>query len=148
MTAKLLDGWNEIEKALNELLDLEGEGKETANALRRAGRKAMQPVLEAAIDKAPEDSGNLKSNIKMTAKVGKTKKQQSAVTVQVGTNRKAKYALHQEYGTSEIEAQPFLRPALAENSDKVLTGLESELKTELDKSVKKIQRKMKKGGSS
>lgn len=148
MTAKLLDGWADIEKALNELLDLDGEGKETANALRRAGRKAMQPVLEAAIDKAPEDSGNLKQNIKMTAKVNKTKKNKPAVTVQVGTTRKAKYAIHQEYGTSEIEAQPFLRPALAENADQVLTDLQREAKTELDKSVRKIERKLKKGGNS
>lgn len=148
MTTKLLDGWGDIEKSLNELLDLDGTGKETANALRRAGRKAMQPVLEAAIDKAPRDTGNLKENIKITAKVGKTKKQHSAVTVQVGTTSKAKYALHQEYGTSEIEAQPFLRPALAENADTVLTELEREAKIALDKTVRKVQRKIKKGSNS
>lgn len=148
MEAKFLDGWDDIENALDELLDLDGTGKETANALRRAGRKAMQPVLEAAIDKAPKDTGNLKANIKITAKVGHTKKQKSAISVLVGTTSKAKYALHQEYGTSEIEAQPFLRPALAENADAVVLGFEREARLALTKSIKKIQRKLKKGGNS
>jgi len=135
----LLDQWGDVEDMLKEILDM--DSKEGANSVRRAAREAMQPVLEDAIADAPQDTGNLKENIKMTAKLGRKKSDKSAVTVQVGTTRKAKYAIHQEYGTSEIEAQPFLRPALQKNEEKVVDGLKGSLSRNLEKSIKKVQRR-------
>ena len=55
-------GLKELDKALN-ALDLDLRTK----AAREAGRNAMRPVLEAARQNVPVDTGALKSGIKLSA---------------------------------------------------------------------------------
>ena len=57
---------------------------------------------------SPVDTGNLRNSI--TYKV-------SADDGKVGTN--VHYAIHQEYGTKKMSAQPFLRPALDRNRETI-----------------------------
>ena len=61
-----------------------------------------------AVPLAPVDTGNLRDSItyKVDGDEGK-----------VGTN--VEYAIHQEYGTKKMSAQPFLRPALDKNREKL-----------------------------
>ena len=112
---------------------------------------AAEPITNAAISNAPDLSGNLRQNIKQeTLKIGDT-----FITVGIGPDDdEAWYARFVEFGTGphriernaarglEIEnddifasnadhpgakSQPFLRPALDENSDKVIDSIKKEV---------------------
>jgi len=93
-------------------------------------------VNNAAKVKAPYKTGTLRRSIHVGGHVGKSAPdfapndvagtysdvggkeiKPHSVTLLVGTN--VEYAVHQEYGTSKMTGQPFLRPALAENEKAV-----------------------------
>ena len=67
-------------------------------------------VERAAKDLSPEDTANLKNSINY--KVDKSDK-----AVRIGTN--VDYAIFQEKGTINMEAQPFLTPALENNINQI-----------------------------
>ena len=149
-----VEGLKELETALLEL------GAELGyKTLRTAGRKAMKPVLDSAIQGAGEDSGDMKRAMAISAKKGRGARGrggETAVEIMVGATRgtireigadgtKTSRKLNnmnqkvaaQEYGTVNQTADPFLRPALASNADRVLTMFGAELKTAIDKAAKK-----------
>lgn len=70
---------------------------------------------------APVDTGVLRSSIKGNAKDHEVK-------------TKTKYAVHQEFGTSRMKAQPFMRPAL-KKEEKNLT---KDIKKHITKELKKL----------
>ena len=77
---------------------------------KRGGLEAASLIVEAdATLRAPVDTGNLRSSI--------THKVVSDEEARVGTN--VDYAPWVEGGTSKMAAQPFLRPALDENENRV-----------------------------
>ncbi|SIQ13788.1 HK97-gp10 family putative phage morphogenesis protein [Marinobacterium stanieri] len=142
-----VQGMAELEEAL---LDL---GAETGfKTLRSAGRKAMEPVLIAATIGANRDSGDLKDSMAISSRKGKGGNR--AVDIDVGPTKKkaakseggrelsgvAHKAIAQEYGTSDQEAEPFLRPALDQNVDRVLDLFGSELGKAIARAVKKANR--------
>jgi HK97 gp10 family phage protein len=132
-----------------QLLEL---GAELAQkTLAKAARKAFLPVLNAAIAKVPVDTGLTRDNIKIT--VAKPKKGDSVVVVGL---RIAKAAPRQradgsmakspdfrwhfiELGVAAhgIAARPFLRPALDENADQVVSSLKEELEKAISQALKK-----------
>lgn len=67
---------------------------------------AAEAIAEAARGLVPVDTGALKKSIESSTRRGSRGLQEGKVTVG------AKYALHVEYGTSKMAAQPYLRPAL------------------------------------
>jgi HK97 gp10 family phage protein len=76
---------------------------------KAARERAVQAVAKAALDiegqaKAvvPVDTGNLKNSIQ-------TEPGDSDLTKYVGPH--TEYAVHVEYGTSRMRAQPYMRPA-------------------------------------
>jgi len=78
--------------------------------------KLLQIGLEiegAAKRKCPVDTGRLRASINT--------KQQKGNTIQVGTN--VEYAPYVEYGTEDMKAQPFLRPAFDEILNKYKGGV-------------------------
>ena len=150
-----VEGLAELEKAL---LDLGAElGYKT---LRTAGRKAMKPVLDSAIAGANEETGDLKAAHAISAKKGRGargKGGDTAVEIHVGPTRRSvvqkgadgsksrnklagvsQKAIAQEFGTANQQAEPFLRPALSQNADKVLSQFSKELATAIDKAAKKV----------
>jgi len=152
-----VEGLAELDKALAEL------GAEMGyKTLRTAGRKAMQPVLQAAILGANEDTGELKKSIAITVKKGRGargKGGDTAADISVGATRKSiteraedgtrqrrelnminVKAIAQEYGTVKQKAQPFLRPALANNVNQVLSNLSTELAAAIEKAAKKVKK--------
>jgi HK97 gp10 family phage protein len=139
-----IEGLKELEKAL---LDLGPElGFKT---LRSAGREAMKPVLASAQKNVHVDSGDTHDALAISAKKGKgntsvfinvgatktkaTKKQGGRKFVNV--NQKV---IAQEFGTKKQEADPFLRPALENNANKVLSGLKNSLADKIEKAAKKL----------
>jgi HK97 gp10 family phage protein len=73
---------------------------------------------DIAKEDVPEDTGVLASSIKMTKKISS----ESFILYEIDCD--AEYAISVEYGTENMEAQPFLRPAL----DKVRGDLKLEIK--------------------
>ena len=152
-----VQGLRELEQQLTAL------GAETGVAtLRRAGRKAMEPVKEAAIAGAGEDSGDTKKAITISTSRKRNAKSR-AINIRVGatkrivvdidsegnkTKRRVEHVAHaviaQEFGTSKQDADPFLRPALEDNAELVL----STFKTELGKAITRAMRKQQSGNGS
>jgi HK97 gp10 family phage protein len=142
----LAEGLKDLEKDLVALGA--NEGRKT---LTRAARKAFTPVLEAAQANAPADTGLLRDNIKIVAQ--KPKDGDGVVTVglriakaKTGAPDSTRPLNYQsphwrwhfiEGGTSTQPARPFLRPALDANAEKVVGDLRGELRTAIDRVLKK-----------
>ena len=112
-------------------------------------------VVNSAKEKAPYKTGTLRRSIHVGGHVGKSApdfvpndvggtysdvggkeiKPHSA-TLLVGTN--VSYATHQEYGTSKMAGQPFLRPALAENEKAVQKEIGDAVKVLIRKALSGI----------
>ena len=148
-----VEGLKELQRALNEL-----EDKTSIKVLRKAGRKAMKPVLEDAKAGAGKDSGGLVASLRITTKrkkrsdrdlfidVGPTKSIGADSESRKKTRQSALLkALAQEYGNREDksgggqEARPFLRPALDRNSGVVIAIFKSELTKAIDKALKGVK---------
>ncbi len=142
-----VQGLAELEEAL---LDL---GAETGfKTLRTAGRKAMEPVLIAATIGANRDSGDLKDAMAISTRKGKGGDR--AVNIDVGPTKKkaakseggrvlagiGQKAIAQEFGNSHQQAEPFLRPSLDQNVDRVVDTLATELGKGIDRAVQKANR--------
>lgn len=147
MTAKV-KGLKELEAQIKSL------GTELAGkALTQAGREAFKPVLEAAKAMAPEDSGELRSSLRLgTAKL---KGGGVAVGVVIGGGARAKQAKvaaaafgerhfpaarrwhFAEFGTSKHSARPFLRPAMDSQAEGTVERLKPALQKAIARAVKK-----------
>jgi HK97 gp10 family phage protein len=70
-----------------------------------------EEVFKTAKEEVPVDTGNLRSTIEIILKDAKD----SFLKAFVGT-QKTTYAAYQEFGTSIMDAQPYLRPALKKHA--------------------------------
>lgn len=80
-------------------------------------------VWDTAWDEVPVDTGNLRSTLEITLK----KQALRIVKGLVGTN-KTTYAGYQEFGTSLMGAQPYLRPALRQHAEDFVRECERVIK--------------------
>lgn len=133
-----------------------GDELTQAKTLRSAARKAFAPVLESAKAKVPKASGNLHDSIHMGTALPKSG--DSVVAVGLVITNKAKkgratsenrdgprdpyYWLFVEKGTAHHAAQPFVRPALDENAQVVVTAFAKEF----EKGIKRAAKKKAKAG--
>jgi HK97 gp10 family phage protein len=83
---------------------------------------------ESAPDFTPNEKEGTYSDI------GGKKVTSHSATLLVGTN--LEYAKYQEYGTSKMAAQPFLRPALDEEKENVKNEIAVALKVLIKKAIK------------
>ena len=119
-----------LEKRLNDVAD-----KVAKKALRGAVRKGMNKVRKVARENAPEDTGLLDENFALM-----TRTRMSEVIAKIGIRGGARendttpfYFRFVELGTKDVQARPFMRPALENNAQAVLDTVVEELKTALDK---------------
>lgn len=101
--------------AVDEMLD---EVNPASGDMDEKLEEAARLVEADAMRMAPVDTGRLKNSIHSRPK-------ERGKSWVVGSN--VKYAPYQEYGTSKMPAQPYLRPALQKNKPKIksiLTGSE------------------------
>lgn len=120
----------ELEKRLNAVADSIAK-----KALRSAARKAMNAVRQEARDNAPEETGLLDKNFGLL-----TRAKDGEVSAKVGIRGGAKendstpfYFRFLEFGTQDMQARPFLRPALENNAEAVIQTVADELRKALDK---------------
>lgn len=160
-----LEGFKELDRALGELPKRTGK-----NALRRTLRKAAEPILGEMKSAAPKDTGRMVSKIaesgKLTAnerngdvaefigigedgqKVFGKQAARNAVTIHVGATGKKQNSpvpMWVEFGTAEMPANPFMRPAWESNKNKALNIIKVELKGEIEKAAKRYAKKLAKG---
>lgn len=148
-TSYKLTGFAELEKALVEELP-----KATAkNVLKRAGIAAMKPVEERARQLAPVDDGQLRDSI--TTKQARAKRQRGSVKfdassgVEIVTGPTGRQeggnAAFQEFGTVNMPANPFMRPAIDSSAQEVIADVRKELEAQIEKARKRIARKAARG---
>ena len=92
--------------------------KEARPALTKALIRAGHMVEKDAKGKCPVRTGRLRSSI--------TTEKKTWDEIHIGTN--VVYGPFVEYGTRFMRAQPYLRPALAENQKKITDSVVSEVK--------------------
>ena len=155
MSAEInIGGMEDVQAKIRRL----GNARFTRNAATRAARKSMRIVRDAAragaksIDN-PETSEKIWKNISIAS--GKSR-DKSVVRMRVGvrggaavngrSNRPALAALpggdttdwrFPEFGTEHQAAQPFMRPALANNIQQVTESFSKNFSDELDKELAK-----------
>jgi HK97 gp10 family phage protein len=145
-----VEGFDELFVAMDELAKEIGQTK-TDNIWKKALGYAFVPVLESAKSLAPTDTGQLKEGIYMKvarptsrdkgsssyegesfmARVTSSAKRNDS-KLNIVINKKGKerkiysnrpVGLAAEFGTADTAAQPYLRPSLESNADRVISRL-------------------------
>lgn len=141
------EGFAEIERELTKLSKTAGKG-----VLRRALKKAGEPLAEAMRSRAPRDSDTLKNSIDVSTKLSRRQRSQhrkmfkddrAAVEVFVGAGALPQ-AHTQEFGTVFVRAQPFARPAWDAERVGLLDRLGKHTREELNKAIARALRRAKK----
>lgn len=150
-----VEGLRELDKALSELPKATGR-----NVLRRAGRKALEPIVEDARGMAPSDTGRLREEMTVSTRLSK---RQAALHRKMVKDSKASIEMFAgagysrvahllEFGTAQrfhksgkstgaVSPRPFMRPAWDAGKEKVLETFKTELWTEISKAAARLARK-------
>lgn len=122
-------------------------------AVKAAGTRAMRIVRDSARAKAktlndPETASTIHKEIQ-TRVDNKAGKREGGVVVKVGVRGGARPVKGNEdtghwrlleFGTSQMAAQPFMRPALSENVQAVTNEFVAQLEPQIDKAIAKAGR--------
>lgn len=164
MATVKMEGLRELDAALAQL------PKSTARSvLRRALKKAAQPVADAADRMVPVKSGGLKASLSVAGRTrnltglkeyGQTLKAGGSREEAVGALRSARraaggggsraeidvrytapHAHLLEFGTVKMPAHPYLRPAWDGNKQAALESVKTELASEIEKAVARAGKK-------
>lgn len=148
-----LEGFADLDRALEQL----GRDVTQKASLRRALKKAAEPMAEIARGLAPDDPAtqgdDLKSSIAVSTKLSRRQQRQhrrmfrddkAAVEMFVGPGPDPA-AWNQEFGNVNHAAQPFMRPAWDTDQRALLDRLKAELRTDIDKAVARAARRAARG---
>ncbi|MCP5017107.1 MAG: hypothetical protein GY938_17825 [Ketobacter sp.] len=116
-------GDKKLERKLNKM-----EKKASSKVMRDAMKESMEPVKELAKLRAPRDKGLLIKSIRIAAK---TSRRGVSAMVRTGTRKQLKisadnpfyYPAAHEYGTKYMPAKSYLRSALGDKKNMVLSDL-------------------------
>lgn len=139
-----IDGIKELERALMKL------PKELRDKSEKAAlRGGAFLISKAAKSKVPVGRGFLKKAIGITVRkskgnlTGRVRAKSKKTTITVNGKPKvinpAKYASLVEYGTSRTAARPFIRPAVEQSKDEVVSSMAEAFNKNLSKVVAKIR---------
>jgi len=122
-----LEGLDELEKTLTS-----GSKGAVKRFLRAGEKKAARVIQAAAIDNAPELTGVLKENIKVSSSVSG-----DTLNVRVGPSPEAFYGIFQEFGTEFQPGQHWLSISFDESKDEALGVFLSEATDSLQEMAKR-----------
>lgn len=141
-----LEGFEGLEEALHKL-----PGQATQrNVLRRVARGALEPMAEAATNKAPVLKGKLALSINVserrTRRVPRAMRfdRKTGVEMAMGPGSgwaTLQYASFVEFGTVDTAPQPYMRPAWDGGKDKALDYVKDNLWEEIAKAANRVARK-------
>ena len=132
-----VEGFKDLQKALEAL-----PTATKRNTVRRVFKKVLEPMYQAAVARAPKLTGRLAESIVITTKRHRGVKKKNEVETYLSTEG-APHAHLQEFGTVNMAANPFLRPAWDQYRDPTLDEIQDEMWIEIDKSVERLARKAK-----
>ena len=126
------------------------QGKEIVRAVRAGLTKSARIPRDAARRKAqafddPKSPSNIAKNI-ISRYDGRASRREGGVVVKVGVAGGAKpqkgnadtgHWRMKEFGTSDMAADPFMRPALSENVDPIIDSFAGDLDAAISKIVSK-----------
>lgn len=152
-----LEGFEEFEQQLKAIADGFRGDLVARNTLVPAAKVAMEVVYNDAMSMAPvgdkpRDENNpfhMRDTIRLDARIPTEKDKRSDyvnetdAAIAVVSVKKSAVSLAQEFSTSRIPAKPFLRPALQNNAETVLTALKSQLASRIPDYAAKLARKRK-----
>lgn len=135
-----LEGIGAVDQALKDLEREFGDKMAQSKVLVPAVREAIKPVLAAARQNAPKDTGDLARSLIVEARRPTKRDRRSKYITQTDTviaavttasGKKLKKmgiksdarAIAQEFGTAKNPAQPYLRPALEANAQNTVNRL-------------------------
>lgn len=149
MTVRL-EGFRELERALNELPKTTGK-----NVLRRVAKGALEPMAERARGMAPVERGDLRASIKVserrTRRVARINRFDKNTGVEMAMGPVSgggvlNYATFAEFGTVDTAAKPFMRPAWDGGKDDALEYVKANLGREIDRAATRLAKKAARGG--
>jgi len=152
-----LEGFAEFEQQLKQIAEGFRGDLVAKNTLVPSAKIAMESVFNSAQSMAPvgdkpRDAKNpfhMRDTIRLDARIPTEKDKRSEyvnesdAAIAVVSVKKSAVSLAQEFGTSKIAGQPFLRPALQQNAGTVLTVLKSQLASRIPDYAAKLARKRK-----
>ena len=152
-----LEGFAEFEQQLKQMAEGYRADLVARQTLVKAAKLAMDPVLWSAqamapVGDKPRDEKNpfhMRDTIRVDARIPTEKDKKSEyvretdAAIAVVSVKKSAVSLAQEFGTSKIPAQPFLRPALQTNIEAVVSELGSQLAEIIPAYAKKLARRKK-----
>lgn len=156
-TTVKLEGFAELEQQLKQMAEGFRADIVARNTLVKAAKAAMDPVLWSAqsmapVGEKPRDAKNpfhMRDTLRIDARIPTEKDKRSEyvnetdAAIAVVSVKKSAVSLAQEFGTSKIPAQPFLRPALQSNVEAVVSELQSQLAEIIPAYAKKLERRKK-----
>lgn len=114
-----IEGADEVIQLLEEM------GAAASAVLEQAAAAGGQIVLEDAKSRCPIDTGALKASLHMDK--GKSKKPDIKQEVKISPGKQEYYGTFVELGTTRQAAQPYLRPAVDKNKEKIAKAVTQEI---------------------
>lgn len=149
-----LEGFAEFEQQLLQMAEMGRADLVARNTMVKAAKRAMEPVYQRVEQTAPYDETNtgpihLRDSVRLDARIPNDRDRMSKyaedtdAVIAVVSVKKSAVSLAQEFGTSKLNPQPFLRPALDNLSQEVTRKLGNELGSFIAEYAKKLNRKRK-----
>ena len=111
MTPNQIEGMAALQSRLDKIV------RESPEAFKLGLVKGAYILMRASMQNAPVDTGFLRDSHEVV---------ETTQGVEMRVN--AEYAFYVEYGTSKMAAQPYVRPALASESDRIVEAVAAEAK--------------------
>ena len=110
-----IEGADEVAKLLEDLSEAAG------SILEQAAEAGGKIALDDARRRCPVDTGALKASLHLAK--SKTRKPEIKREVKISPGKKEYYGTFVELGTANINPQPFMRPAIDENQDRIAKAI-------------------------
>lgn len=145
----MASAWDGADEALAKMRNLApGLVKKGIRAAARRGAKVFADAAKAGFKRIddPQSAADIAKNVAIRES-GREGKKLNAIVMRVGVKGGARpnnndpkdtaHWRHLEHGTSEMRAQPVMRPAMANNIDRATAAVVRELIPQIDKQIKK-----------
>lgn len=150
-----MEGFEELEQQLLQVGQMYRTDLVARQTLSKAANEAMMVVLYSAAMDAPYDSKSdgpihLRNTIRLDSRIPTEADKRSEyvndtdAVISVVSAKKSAVSLSQEFGNARTSPQPFLRPALDSNAERVISSLKDSLSRIIPEYVAKLNRRRKK----
>lgn len=137
-----ISGFPDLNKTLKKLNE-----KTQTRLIKAALKKGANIILDAAKQNTPSKTGANHMHLKIKTIRKKKSSTNIGFTIQTGTREeldiksKGYYPFSLEYGTQDMEAQPYLRPALEDNRDKAIQVVGKSLEKGIARALRKLAKR-------